>query len=381
MRYFPVFLLLMALGCDGQRKGALPPSADPLEASLKIGDPAPSLTVSAWLHGTPVELAPGTAYVIDFWATWCGPCLQAMPHLNELAKEYGPKGVVFITLSTADEYGNTRAAVEQYINETGKDFDLHFAFANTGISYEAWMVAAGRSGIPCSIVVDKAGKIAFIGHPMELDAVLPKVAAGIWQGKADLDAAAAAKTKFMGILEKVETAGANAALTLPAGTTLEARNAAYDMACKTATLALVGEMNTVRKESPEVTATATAKVQLMSFDLRAGNFEEAKALSESILSSAFAAKNPAMIDEVRLAWVKKRFNPERKHLTIAVQAAEAILKLVGESNLDAVLGAAECYWAAGNTAKFEEMAGRARQMEANNLERLTKVNAILKSFQ
>ena len=63
------------------------------------GKPAPPLTLENWLNtaGTAsgVDLN-GKIVVLDFWATWCGPCISAIPHNNELAQKYAEKGVVIV---------------------------------------------------------------------------------------------------------------------------------------------------------------------------------------------------------------------------------------------------------------------------------------------
>lgn len=62
------------------------------------GKPAPALSLKDWINTKPLTLADlkGKIVVLDFWATWCGPCLAAVPHTNELMKKYADKGVVFI---------------------------------------------------------------------------------------------------------------------------------------------------------------------------------------------------------------------------------------------------------------------------------------------
>lgn len=94
MRRFLVGCLLSLSCCVAQNH--LPPLgrvAPPVQLAQLIGAPAGTPTDSAAFRGRPV--------VLEFWATWCGGCVAAIPHLNELAKEFQGKPVVF--LSVTDE--------------------------------------------------------------------------------------------------------------------------------------------------------------------------------------------------------------------------------------------------------------------------------------
>jgi len=148
---------------------------------LGIGDPAPELTITKWVKGSPVELAAvkgKSATVVEFWATWCGPCIKAIPHLTKMQREFGEDGVTFIGV-TAEDPGNTLEKVTEFVEKQGDRMGYTVAFDGEGKTYEQFMTAAGQGGIPTAFVIDQEGLIAWIGHPMEdMDDVLHEVVAG-----------------------------------------------------------------------------------------------------------------------------------------------------------------------------------------------------------
>jgi thiol-disulfide isomerase/thioredoxin len=192
MRLFPTAFLI-AMGFLG---ASLPGTiAMAGEGNLKVGDPAPPITVSTWLHGAEVKkFEPGRLYVVEFWATWCGPCLQIMPHMGDLQEEYRDKGVTFIGF--ASEANDREAKVNAFVAKKGAKLGYTFAFESGSETHTAYMKAAGKNGIPCSFVIDQQGRIAYIGHPLFLDFVLPKVLDGTWDQKSGAETVAAADKDF-----------------------------------------------------------------------------------------------------------------------------------------------------------------------------------------
>jgi thiol-disulfide isomerase/thioredoxin len=161
------------------------------QKKLSIGDSAPKLSYSKWIQGEPkiTELADDKIYVIEFWATWCGPCIAAMPHLSELSQKYKGK-IDFIGCDVWESKHGGNKNQESYYNKVNnfvKDksklgkLTYNVITDNTAEDMgNNWLKAAGIEGIPSSFVIDK-GKIAWIGHPYYLDSVL----VDIEQGKYD----------------------------------------------------------------------------------------------------------------------------------------------------------------------------------------------------
>jgi len=140
-------------------------------ATLKIGDPAPKLQVASWVQGEPVKgFEPGKMYVVEFWATWCGPCRASIPHLNAIYQKFQDKGVVVIG---QDCWEQEESAVVPFVKKMGTNMTYRVALDDKskdekGAMAVNWMEAAGLNGIPSAFIVNKQGKIAWIGHPMTM---------------------------------------------------------------------------------------------------------------------------------------------------------------------------------------------------------------------
>jgi len=171
---------------------------------LMVGDPSPPLAVQTWVKGDASgALEKGKVTVVEFWATWCGPCIHNMPHLSDLQERYAEKGVKVVGVNIWDD----PAKVEPFMRETAPIHDksgdeiMRYAVAieekedpddvEKGKMAREWMAAAGRDGIPCAFLVDREGRIAWIGHPASLDEPLAKVVAGEWDLEAEKSAYAA----------------------------------------------------------------------------------------------------------------------------------------------------------------------------------------------
>jgi thiol-disulfide isomerase/thioredoxin len=312
--------------------GSFGPTAVARDGKLKAGDPAPPLAVSTWLHGAEVkEFEPDHVYVVEFWATWCGPCIQIMPHVGDLQDEYREKRVTFIGF--ASEANDTEAKVSAFIAKHGAKLGYTFAFGSGSETHSAYMKASGQNGIPCSFVVDKRGKIAYIGHPLFLDYVLPKVLDGTWNSKTGAEELATADKDF------------DAAYSVMLTKTKSAEDGLRALA-------------TFAAKWPRLAHNVYMIQSKLGLLVRAKQYPEAKELAEKLIAKSIVRGDTAGLRTVSATLRDDAAKGQADLTALAIKAAEASYEL-DQGDLATLLKLVEAYAFAGDQAKVMEFGPKA----------------------
>lgn len=143
-----------------------------------IGDPAPQLHIQDWIKGAPItSFEKGRTYIVEFWATWCAPCVATIPRLSSLAEEYKSKVTVLgVTISSLDNPSKVKA----YVDSLGDRITYQIATVSAFDDLREWIDSSDNEGFFKSFVIDAEGKIAWIGHTYDLGRVLPDIVNNTW---------------------------------------------------------------------------------------------------------------------------------------------------------------------------------------------------------
>jgi thiol-disulfide isomerase/thioredoxin len=140
--------LAAATACAGGEEAKSPEGPDPM-----VGKPAPAFDLPAQAGGSraSLESAKGKVALVDFWATWCGPCKASFPSYEALAKKYGDDLVV-IGISEDDDADG----IKQFATSTGATFTVAWD-ANKSVASEYH-----PGSMPTSFLIDGEGIVRFV---------------------------------------------------------------------------------------------------------------------------------------------------------------------------------------------------------------------------
>lgn len=303
---------------------------------LNIGDPAPSLAHVSWLKGHPTaSFEKGKVYVVEFWATWCGPCKANIPNLTNLAKKYAGK----VTISGIDIWESTdpkdttyTTRVSSFVKKEGDQMAYNVGIDDIGKdTANTWMKAAGEAGIPMSFVIGKDGKIAWMGHAEGLDQVLASVTAGNFDVAAARDRRATEVEAIRPVKEAMEAKQFTKALALIDQIVAKRPNMARYYQYDQYTAYTHTDLAKTKEISAQIIKESGGEIgayQMMSsvYATQPDLSEQAYEFGMSIISEALAKKDREYMFYSMAGAVSKFRHDKVKALEYAKQAVEAAQK-------------------------------------------------------
>lgn len=264
---------------------------------LTLGSKAPKLEVKKFVKGEPVKgFEKGKTYVVEFWATWCGPCRATIPHLTKLQKQY--KDIAFIGVAILED---DQDEVIKFVEEMGDNMDYRVALdqvpdegdSSDGAMVKNWMDPSGQQGIPTAFIVNGEGLVAWLGHPGEIDEPLEKIAKGTW------DLAAEVKKLKAAIAERKKMEAAQAKL----GKLYAEFEESGDFT------ELVKELDAVAKLVPD-RALQFSLVKLQVLASPKGDADQALTVGTALIESDDVGENPDALNNI--AWMLVTPDREKK---------------------------------------------------------------------
>jgi len=139
------------------------------QSKIQVGEKAPEIYVSHWIKNVPADKSLSNKYIVlEFWATWCGPCIDAVPHMNELRKAFAQEDLYFISMSYEPV---------AKIEKTLKRVDFHSIVTTDTSETTQRNFGDGEGKVasyPMAVLIDNGGIIRWKGNPKDLNQKIMK---------------------------------------------------------------------------------------------------------------------------------------------------------------------------------------------------------------
>ena len=330
---------------EGSEKKSVAPS---MESPLAIGDLCPALKVERFLKGEPIdEFQRGHVYVVEFWAMWCAPCLQSMPHLSSLQEKYKDQKVTVIGINIREMRQKGRVwydafdkemeeQVESFVEAQGDRMAFSVAYDGKSKTMDkAWM--GEDRGMPTTFIVDREGRMAWLGHPMVLRMPLDEIVKGTWDYKSGPARVKAANDTYIQAMKLIESEG-------------EAGLLAWNQA---------------EKKYPILAKDLIGP----KFDalIRAGLSEPAYAVGESLYEEAAKTGNASRLNRLAWAIVDPGANLEPRNLDLALKAAKKANELTNGKDAGVLDTLARVHFSRGQVETAIEIQTRAIELASGQM--------------
>jgi len=134
------------------------------QSNIKVNEKAPTINITNWIENVPNDKNLNDKYIVlEFWATWCGPCIAAVPHINSIQKEFNQKDLYYISI-TDESVAKVERSLKRInfnsivVTDLTKKTQINFG---DGVK--------GLDAYPLTVLIDKTGIIKWIGEPKNLN--------------------------------------------------------------------------------------------------------------------------------------------------------------------------------------------------------------------
>lgn len=307
--------------------------------TLKLGDDAPPLRIAKWVKGGPIDkFEPGKVYVIEFWTTWCTPCHETFPLLNEIRNTHA--NVEVIGISFTDAKGESIDKVIPFVEQAGDKMSFAVAFDDDRRTILSYMEASGFKDIPTSYIINQQGRVVWMGHPLDrMTEALEQIVAGRY----DLNAAIIASQRKTELLRRAK----------PYEDKLKD---AYQKGDMRTAFELTDQL--VKMDAQFFGTYAAVKFSMLLTKVK--DYPEAYRYTQWLLSDAFK-DNPQALN--RMAWtILDDPGVEKRDFDMALKLARRANEIQKAKDPDVMDTLARAYFEKGDIDKAIEWQGRAMDL-------------------